>query len=182
MHLYYCIDGWMDGWIFIKLTLDVGVWHERKQTDDFKTSKDTFECCHVSYTVLHTELVTVTCLLSCLKSYSLPPRPNLGINYRIVCIVFFPAHYAISLCSKQCIMHSQSGHYAQSHPIYAFFCVKYFCKNVTGCTKEKRVVFVRKSITNILLCGRRWLRNLCMLQFSYIRILVTCEICTTIGI
>ena len=91
---------WMDGWIFIKLTLDVGVWHERKQTDDFKTSKDTFECCHVSYTVLHTELVTVTCLLSCLKSYSLPPRPNLGINYRIVCIVFFPAHYAISLCSK----------------------------------------------------------------------------------
>ena len=44
----------MDGWIFIKLTLDVGVWHERKQTDDFKASKDTFK---FSYTVLHTELV-----------------------------------------------------------------------------------------------------------------------------
>ena len=66
----------MDGWIFIKLTLDVGVWHERKQTDDFKASKDTFK---FSYTVLHTCRAgsTVTCLLSCLKSYSLPPRPNL---------------------------------------------------------------------------------------------------------
>ena len=155
----------MDGWIFIKLTLDVGVWHERKQTDDFKTSKDTFECCRVSYTVLHTKLVTVTCLLSCLKSYSLPPRPNLGINYRIAYIVFFfqpimPFLYAQN--SPLCI-HKVAIMLKVTQLRYAFFCVKYFCKNVTGCKKEKELCLLEKSITNILLCGRRWPTNLCML-------------------
>ena len=54
---------------------------------------------------------------------------------------------------------------------YMHFFVKYFCKNITGCTKEKELCLLEKVLLTFCCVGED--ANLCMLQFSYIRILVT---------
>lgn len=72
---------------------------------------------------------TVTCLLSCLKSYSLPPRPNLErmgtIGQRTLCFSSPLCHFFMLIISPLCI--HKVAIMLKKSPV-TYLVIKCFCK------------------------------------------------------